>query len=129
MRFREYIEKITMEETWTKRQRDDDGDHNKVAKAAKSVAAKVAQKTKQQAASTAKAWSKGPGKGSGKHGKKGGGGGKASGKGKSMDGMWVPAETPLKTKSTAGLPICFKYGTGKCNNSICQMLHICQICE
>ena len=120
-----------MEEAWPKRQRDDEWNHNKAAKAAKHAAAKEAQKAKLQAARATKAGTKGTGKskGKGKQGKKGRGGVQPSGNGKITDGIWVPAETPLKSKNSAGLPICYKYGAGKCNNSACAMLHICQICE
>ena len=50
LRFREFIEKFSLQEAGNKRHRDDEWDSNKAAKAAKFAATKEANRVKQQTA-------------------------------------------------------------------------------
>lgn len=125
LRFREFIEKISLQEAGNKRQREDVVDYNRSAKAAKAAAAKESQKAKQQAAKAVAAHGKTTSKGKGKGGRKG----KTGGKGKLLEGILIPSDVILKSATTAGKPICFKYGADRCKSSNCRMLHVCQICE
>ena len=61
-------------------------------------------------------------------GKATGKGKKDKGGGKGKKGTDLPAGVTLLSKSQ-GEKICFKYGSGRCKNAGCKMLHVCQICE
>ena len=144
LRFREFVEKFSMEEAQPKRQREEECDPNRVSKAAKKAAQKEAQQAAKKAAN--KAAAKAAGRGGAGNGTKGNGtkgngwkgnGGKGNGskgpkgtKGKTIDGVVIPAGITLKANTSAGKQICFGYSKGHCPGAAtCLKEHVCQICE
>ena len=141
LRFREFVEKFSLEDSTQKRQRDDEWDPNKVSNAAKKreaqqAAKKAADRAAAKAAGRGGAGNGAKGNGGKNNGVKGNGGkgngwkGQKGAKGQTKDGVFIPAGITLKANTNNGKQICFGYSKGNCPGAAtCHKEHVCQICE